>query len=532
MADDHEPTQQQDGAAKPSGDAPEAIAPYVDPQGRHVHPRHKRIALRKVRQLGLAARNGDEALRALAARDIDIIGLNDGEGQPPDAQGSAPAPAPATVPAALNAKPPVEEPNQNEAKGKNLPVPSKGDKVPEKQQDKKQQDRQRAKRLKEERDREIARIQRGLVSRRRRKLRRMLLRLAVFVFAPTWVVSYYYWSVATEMFETSSAFVIQTSESSSTTGGLGGLLAGTGFATSQDSVVVQDYLQSREAYGLLERDHNFTEHFQSPEIDRIQRLPVDATTDDAYNLYSKKVKIGYDPTEGVIRLSVVASDPQTSQMMSESLVRYAEERVDMLSREARGDRMEQAELRYREMEAKRIQAQLRVLELQQQRGVLSADIELQSQMAIIQQLEVQAVERDLALQEVLANPRPNATKVEVLQREIKLLNERIKERRGELTEATEGTISLARIGAELLAAETDLATRQLLEQESLAAMEASRLEAERQVRYLSLAVRPVAPVSATFPKKIESTAMAFVVFSAIYIMVSLTIAILREQVSV
>ncbi|MHA3915904.1 capsule biosynthesis protein [Halovulum sp. GXIMD14793] len=478
------------------------IPPYVDPQGRNVHPRHKRIALRKVRQLGLEARNGDEALRALADRGVDVITLNE--------QREA------------------EKRKAAEEQAEKLPAErTDAENVPDKVK------QARVQRMKRERDEQIAKIQRNLVRRRRRKLQRLLLRLTVFVFLPTWIVGYYYWAVATEMYETNSAFVIQTADSlSSGGGGLGGILAGTGFATSQDSVVVQDYLQSREAFGLLERDHGFTEHFLNPEIDSIQRLSAEPTPDEAYKLYSKKVKIGYDPTEGVIRMTVVAADPKTSQIFAEALVRYAEERVDTLSRAARGDRMEQAEARYRDMEAKRLQAQQKVLELQQQRGVLSADVELQSQMSIIQQLEVQFVERELALQEILDNPRPNQTQVDVLRRELGRLRERIDQRRADLTEANEGSISLARIGAELLAAQTDLETRQLLEKESLAAMEASRLEAERQVRYLSLAVRPVAPVEPTYPKKLESTAMAFLVFCAIYIMASLTISILREQVSV
>lgn len=526
MAEDHPTTGQQAGkdVPKPSGadsSTAEAAAeetkpsqPYVDPKGRHVHPRHKRIALRKVRQLGLKATDGDDALRVLAERDIDVLSLagdadKKAEAKPPASERTDPDPK---VPA-----PTKEDPS------KALPVPSDKEQVPE---------RQRAQRLKQERDAEIARVQRNLVRRRRQKLRRLLLRLTVFVLLPTWIVGYYYWWVASEMYETNSAFVIQTSDNLSSGGGLGGLLAGTGFATSQDSVVVQDYLQSRESFGLLERDHAFSTHFKNPEIDPIQRLAADASLDEAYKLYSKNVRIGYDPTEGVIRMTVIATDPQTSQTFAEALVRYAEERVDALSREARGDRMEQAEARYREMEAKRIDAQRRVLELQEQRGVLSADVELQSQMAIIQQLEVQAVERDLALQELLDNPRPNQAQVDILRREIARLKQRIEDRRADLTEANEGSISLARIGAELAAAQTELETRALLENESLAAMEASRLEAERQVRYLSLAVRPVAPVEATYPKKIESTAMAFLLFSAIYIMVSLTIAILREQVSV
>ena len=93
-------------------------------------------------------------------------------------------------------------------------------------------------------------------------------------------------------------------------------------------------------------------------------------------------------------------------------------------------------------------------------------------------------------------------------------------------------MSLARISGELRIAETNLATRHLILQESIAAMETSRLEAGRQVRYLSMGVAPVAPVEATYPRKVESTVLAGLIFLSIYIMISLTLSILREQISV
>ena len=62
-------------------------------------------------------------------------------------------------------------------------------------------------------------------------------------------------------------------------------------------------------------------------------------------------------------------------------------------------------------------------------------------------------------------------------------------------------------------------------------METARIEANRQVRYLSLGVSPVAPDQATYPRSFVNTILAFLIFSGIYLMISLTVSILREQVS-
>ena len=530
-----------DGAQKPnqngaksapqnSAEKSDAAKPYLDPDGRHVTLRHKRLALRQLRQMGLSAENGDEALQILYDKGVDILTLapknpdKNKKAGGADTTGTSDKSGPKSDGKTDDDSILDEEQMLLSDDDDSLPVPQKKNNAPTKPD--------RAEILKAERNVEVARIQRELVGRRRKRMLAMLLRLIILVFLPTAAFAYYYWNIATDMYETSSAFVIQKSDSVSGGGGLEGILAGTGFANSQDSIVVQDYLQSRQAFNRLEADYNFSAHFKNPDIDQVQRLPADATLDDAYALYQNNTTIGYDPTEGLIRMTIIATDPATSQAFSEALVSYAEERVDGLTLEARGDQLRDAEERYRISEQKRLAAQQRVLELQQQRGVLSADVELQLQMTIINELELKAETQRLSLAELLDNPSPRQSQVEVLQREIARLEQRIAERRSDLTEASEGTISLARIGAELMAAENELATRQLLEQESLSALEASRLEADRQSRYLSMAYDPIAPAEATYPKKLESTVLAFLVFSGIYILLSLTYSILREQISV
>ena len=80
-------------------------------------------------------------------------------------------------------------------------------------------------------------------------------------------------------------------------------------------------------------------------------------------------------------------------------------------------------------------------------------------------------------------------------------------------------------------AQIDLTTRQSLLQQAAQHLETARIEANRQVRYLSTSVPPRAPDEATYPSKFENTLLAFIIFAGIYLMISLTASILREQVS-
>lgn len=381
------------------------------------------------------------------------------------------------------------------------------------------------------REDEISRIQQDIAKRRQRKMLLLVARLLVFVGVPTLLAGIYFYTIATPMYATQSTFIIQQSEAASAGGGLGSLLQGTSLGSSQDSIAVQDYLTSRNAMLRLDADAGFKEHFSSDAIDPLQRLPENPSNEAAYKVYQDRVSVGYDPTEGLLKLEVVAADPQTSQEFSDLLVKYAEEQVDHLTQRMREDQMKGARESLEDAEAKMQAAQEKVVELQEQLGIISPDAETGAIMSQVSGFETQLQQKKLSLQQLLDNTSPNQARVDGTRGDIRRLEGIITELRNQLTDANNGTSSLARITAEQRMAEVDLATRQTMVAQAIQALEASRTEANRQVRYLSLSSPPVAPDEPTYPRKFENTLLALLVFSGIYLMASLTAAVLREQVS-
>ena len=380
------------------------------------------------------------------------------------------------------------------------------------------------------RGREISRIQRDIASRRRRRTFLLFARLAFFVFLPTFIVGFYYYNIATPLYATKSEFLIQKADTTGASS-LGGLFSGTGFANSQDSITVQSYLQSREAMLRLNEDHGFRDHFSQDFVDPLQRLEIDSTNEATYRLYRRMVKIGFDPTEGLIKMEVIAGDPQVSQIFSRALITYAEEQVDNLTQRLRGDQMKGARESFQTAEDKMLASQNRVLDLQESLGVIDAASETSALMGQVSTFEGQIREKGLQLQQLLDNARPNQARVDGVRGDISRLEALVAELRGQLTDSGSENSSLARISGEMRIAELDLETRQLMMQQALQQLETARIEANRQVRYLSLGVTPVAPDEATYPRKFENTVVAFLIFSGIYLMASLTASILREQVS-
>ena len=382
----------------------------------------------------------------------------------------------------------------------------------------------------ERRSREIQEIQRDIARRRRRKLSLLAARLAFFVMLPTLAAGYYFYSVATPMFSSKSEFLVLQADGG-VGGGVGGLLSGTQFATSQDSIAVQGYLQSKEAMLRLDAEAGFKAHFTQETLDPIQRLESDPSNEEAYSTYQRNVKIGYDPTEGVVRMEVSAADPEVAAEFSRKLISYAQEKVNNLSQQKRADQMSESEAALTDAEAKRRAAQQNLVLLQQQGSVLDPEGVVVSLRQQISTFEIQLEEKRLELAALQDNARPNRAKVSGAEADIRRLEAVITSLNNRMVDASAGENSLASLRIQIQMAQADLATRDLMLQSALQQMETTRLEANRQVRYLTTAVEPVPSQEPSYPRKFENTVLAFLIFSGIYLMCSLTASILREQVS-
>ena len=380
------------------------------------------------------------------------------------------------------------------------------------------------------REREIGDIQKDIAKRRRRKTFLMFSRLLAFVALPTLLAGYYYYSVATPMYSTKSEFLIIQSESSGGAGGLGGLFSGTQMATNQDSIATQSYLQSKDAMLRLDADEGFKSVFSDQSVDPLQRLEENPSNEAAYSVYNKFVKIGYDPTEGVIRMEVASPDPAISQRYAQALITYAEERVDELSQRKREDQVKDARRSLEQAKADRRAAQTTLVDLQEG-TVLDPEGLIASLRQQISTYELELQEKQLELTQLLDNARPNQARVDGARGSIRRLEGVLQGLQERMTAARGGEDSLARQNSQIQIALADLATADLIMQSALQTLKQTELEASRQVRYLTTSVAPVASEDPSYPRKFENTILAFLVFSGIYLMISLTGSILREQVS-
>ena len=197
----------------------------------------------------------------------------------------------------------------------------------------------------------------------------------------------------------------------------------------------------------------------------------------------------------------------------------------------RDDQEVSAKASFEDAQIKLALAQRHLVDLQQKFKTFNSEVEAGMITTQIGTLDAQLTQESLSLAQMQANASPIRRGWTRSRPASPDLEDQIAELRLKLTESSADGPSIAAVQSELVMAQADVTTRQMMLAQATSAMETSRIEANRQTRYLSVAVQPVAPDDPSYPRAFENTLVVMLIFAGIYLMISMTVAILREQVS-
>ncbi|MEM7176155.1 MAG: hypothetical protein AAGD47_10975 [Pseudomonadota bacterium] len=376
-------------------------------------------------------------------------------------------------------------------------------------------------------------IRRDLVKRRRRKGIGMLTRLFFLVLVPTLVVAWFLWERATPLYESVSTFAVQSAEGG-VAGGSGGLLGRFlgGKAGGNDPIAVQSFILSRDVLKRLNQDYDFDAHYQNPDFDYFHRLPRDVKSEDAFDFYLRMVNVSFDPSEGILEMTVKAATAADAQRFSNAIIGYAEEMVDNLSDPIRAATLKDAEANLESAEERLKQAHVAQADLREKLDVFSIEIEVSKEMQIISALEIELEGLNAKLTNLRRVTDESDPRVQRLSTQVETLEGQIAARQDKITGAQIVDDSLADTNVALQSANFEVTAATTLFSSAIETYEAARLDITRQHRYLAMIVQPSLPDEATYPKKIQTTALAFLIFLGGYILLSLTFSLIREQASI
>jgi len=173
----------------------------------------------------------------------------------------------------------------------------------------------------------------------------------VTVLIPTIVAIIYYTFIASGIYISESKFIVRAQSKDSQSalptslsgvlGSIGGSLGG--LSTSQnDSLAAENYITSRDALNILDKDLDIINLYSSTEIDILHRFGSvrfwDKTKEAFYDYYRENiVGVGHESDSGIATLAIRAFDADTAYGINLKLNEISEGLINRLNDRARQD---------------------------------------------------------------------------------------------------------------------------------------------------------------------------------------------------
>ena len=297
---------------------------------------------------------------------------------------------------------------------------------------------------------------------------------------------------------------------------------------TDEAAIVTNYLLSTEAMMSLDRAIGLRRMWSAGSIDLLSRLSEDASEEDFYRYYKKRVTTVSDPLDPVIDLQVEAFRQGDAQLIANTLVALAQKKLNTAFLHMREDSLQfsRSEVKQAEQQLAAVEAKLR--DFRNAHGDLDPSKSAEAVGTVAGGLFGQLALTEAELLTTLSYAREDSPAVKALKARIDALKQQIAADRG-LLAGNRGDKPFA----DLLGAYQDLLLDEKFAQDAytsaMAFLATSRTDLERQHSYLVDFIAPSLPQEATEPRSTRNVLVVFFGSVLVWLILALGASAMREH---
>ena len=332
----------------------------------------------------------------------------------------------------------------------------------------------------------------------------------LFVLLPFLLIAFYFLFIASDRYASGAGFAVRNMSAQSGTDLLGSVtgLVGSGSSTS-DSYIVVKFLESRDLLQSLIDETNFLQIYGNNAIDTISRIPEDLLIEERLKSWKRYIDASFDPSSGIIRFEVQAFQPEEAHLIASKILEQVKVLTNELSEQARKDSMSYAEQELALAEARLLEARTDLRLFRKNTNSVDLSASAMAQIELLANLEKELIEIKARIEVLKESLNEDAPSIKALERKAEALEFQISEKSGGL-KITGQSNELS----SLLANQEELQTQKTFAETSyasaMASLEASRMEASRNQRYLAIYTHPSLPEYPIYPKRLLYSLFAFI----------------------
>ncbi|MGB0440044.1 MAG: sugar transporter [Paracoccaceae bacterium] len=297
--------------------------------------------------------------------------------------------------------------------------------------------------------------------------------------------------------------MVRQADSPTSGGGVLGTIATlSGGGNSSDTDILYEFIKSQQLIELVDQKLDLRKIYNKPDNDPVFTLGPDASIEDLIWYWSYATRIFYDPGTGLIELRVLAFDPDDARNIADAISRQSSAMINELSAIAREDTTRYARVELDKAVERLKETRQTLTAFRNSSQIVDPTADVQGRMGLLnylqQQLADTIIEQDL-LQETA---RDNDPRLQLTQRKIIVIQQRIAEERQKIGLGDNGTGEAA--AALVGQYEGLIVDREFAEQayvKALSNYDAAIAEANRKSRYLAEYIRPTISQEAQYPQR-------------------------------
>jgi capsular polysaccharide transport system permease protein len=362
----------------------------------------------------------------------------------------------------------------------------------------------------------------------RAPLRRRLRNFAPFglvVVLPVIIAATYLFGFAADQYVSEARFVVR-GPNQQAPNPLSSLLQTAGASRADDDTfAVQDFITSRDALRELMQQTDMKAIFTRPEADLLSRFSTfsgKGPFEHLYKFYARHVTVEMDTGTGVSKLTVKSFRAGDSLLIATDLLKAAEQLVNRMNARAREDAVHNAVREVQSAEQRVQDLSQRIADFRNKQGLLDPTRQSTTMLTAIAALQAKLV----GVKIELSGMQPNSPMLASTRQRAAALQAQIDQANAQVTGTDRSLVPKIR-EFDMLSLDREFAERQLASATS--ALEAARINADRQQLYLEQIVQPNQPDDAEYPHRFNALLVIFFSLCGLYVTGALLVAGAKEH---
>lgn len=343
---------------------------------------------------------------------------------------------------------------------------------------------------------------------------------------PVAAVAAYEYLYATDRYE-STASVYITEESTQKSPLDLSLLGITESGTSRDILVLKAFIESQALLDKFNSELGLRKHYSESGADYISRLEPDASREEFFEYYLKRISAEYDDEAQLLRFSVQTFDREYSRKVLQFILRESQTFIDHLN-----ENVSKSQLSFFENEVKKSEIALaeekkKLRAFQKKHKFLSTEVATQAIIGTVAALEQQLAQKKSELNSRASLLGQNSPTIKRLRSEIAALKDQIQRANDRLASGKGG--SLSELDAQFRDFTLLVEFKTLRYKANLDALAKAQVEAARRLRFLTIVSPPTLADESLYPHRPYIIITTALIALMVYFVVSITLATIREH---